>query len=385
MRLPFRKMKAAIPISLLLFFLLLNVKKSFSVDEGSERYKHFADTLIKNDSLAKKIIEEIVINKKAPKKESVQYISSLTQYGFKDLFSTSQFNRKLSYQSQINPHAELYIKDYLQNQSKYLLRMKGWGKPYFNLIESIFRQYGLPSELKYLAVIESSLQTSCTSWVGAAGPWQFMPETGRDYGLIVNNQTDDRRDYNKSTHAAARLLIDLYSKLNDWLLVIAAYNGGIGRVYEAETKSGSKNFWELQYYLPEESRNHVKKFIATHYIMEDNSSGNFLSSKENLAIHSENANMILTGKKLSGKYNALVIAKNLNLDIAEFKKYNPHFDEDIAYSGETLLTLPNEKMELFNTNKYIILNESIQVILQEDNSRNDGPPRKNSKSRKSKH
>src|SRR5690606_4422797 len=101
-----------------------------------------------------------------------------------------------------------------------------------------------------------------TSWAGASGPWQFMPSTARDFGLVVKPGQDDRRDYIKSTHAAAQYLLQLYRKMHDWLLVIAAYNGGPGRVYEAIKKSGSRNFWELQHYLPEESRNHVKKFIA---------------------------------------------------------------------------------------------------------------------------
>ncbi len=79
---------------------------------------------------------------------------------------------------------------------------------------------------------------------------------------------DERTDYYKSTHAAAKYLRDLYTEFGDWLLVIAAYNGGPGNVYSAIRKSGSRNFWDLQYYLPAESRTHVKKFIGTHYVFE---------------------------------------------------------------------------------------------------------------------
>ena len=101
-----------------------------------------------------------------------------------------------------------------------------------------------------------------------------MPYTARDFGLVVNGVVDERRDYFKSTHAAARYLLQLYKQTHDWLLVIAAYNGGPGRVFSAIQRSGSRNFWSLQYNLPEESRNHVKKFIATHYIMEAAGGGN---------------------------------------------------------------------------------------------------------------
>ena len=95
-----------------------------------------------------------------------------------------------------------------------------------------------------------------------------MPATARALGLKVSKRSDERVDYQKSTHAAARHLKDLYNEFGDWLLVIAAYNGGSGNVYSAIRKSGSRNFWNLQYYLPAESRTHVKKFIGTHYIFE---------------------------------------------------------------------------------------------------------------------
>ncbi len=331
------------------------------------------------------IIDEIVSTKKAPSKDKVQYFSQLTRYGFKNLFSKYQYNPTLPYSSQVNPYAESYMQDYLKLHGKSLERMKDWGIPYFNLIDAIFAQYGLPRELKYLAVIESNLSTGATSVVGAGGPWQFMPYTAREYGLVVNPGFDERRDYSKSTHAAARYLLTLYKNLHDWLLVIAAYNGGPGRVYSAMKKSGSKNFWNLQYYLPLESRNHVKKFIATHYVME--------GAGSNGSSQAFNAGMIAYGgakagvsnpydKKpvlstremeaaethnLSGKYNSVIIAKNLSMDIAEFNRYNPQFDAMLNTNGQYELILPQDKMQLFLANKYQILNECVQVLLGDDN------------------
>ena len=169
------------------------------------------DTLSPEDTtVANEVIDEIVTKKTLPKQDKVQYFSQLTRYDFKNLFSIYTYNPKLPYSSQVNPHAETYMSDYLKKHSRTLLRMKDWGTPYFNLIDNIFAQYGLPRELKYLAVIESHLSTAATSWVGAGGPWQFMPYTARDYGLIVNAGYDERRDYYKSTHAAARYLLTLY-------------------------------------------------------------------------------------------------------------------------------------------------------------------------------
>ncbi len=83
--------------------------------------------------------------------------------------------------------------------------MKDWGRPYFTLIDGILSKYGLPKELKYLAVIESDLKPKSTSWAGAVGPWQLMPGTARLLGLKVSHKYDERTNYYKSTQAAARV------------------------------------------------------------------------------------------------------------------------------------------------------------------------------------
>ena len=159
---------------------------------------------------------------------------------------------------QVNPKAEFYMQDYLQAHGKSLQNMKTWGVPYFNLIDHILTQYGLPRELKYLAVIENNLKTSATSWVGAAGPWQFMPATARRFGLQVNRLADDRRDYIQKYPRSGPVPAGVIPAIAR----LAAGHRGIqwraGKVYDAIRRSGSRNFWNLQYYLPQESRNHVK-------------------------------------------------------------------------------------------------------------------------------
>lgn len=357
-----------------LFWLLPDVK---ALDFTGVQVPQVAiDTSFKGDPVEDEIIEEVIQTKVPPKKEKVQYFSQVTKYGFKNLFAQYNYNPALPYSSQVNPNAEGYMQDYLALHSKSLLNMKGWGQPYFNLIDNVLSQYGLPRELKYLAVIESNLSARATSWVGAGGPWQFMPYTAREYGLVVNNVLDERRDYYKSTHAAARYLLTLYRQMKDWLLVIAAYNGGPGRVYSAIKKSGSRNFWSLQYYLPQESRNHVKKFIATHYIMEGtggvttavNSTGiydprggvNPYENKPDLTAEELEA---ASTQSISGKYNSLIISKNLLMDITSFNRYNPGFDNMMSINGNYDLRLPADKMQLFLANKYVILNECVQLLL----------------------
>jgi membrane-bound lytic murein transglycosylase D len=312
-------------------------------------------------------------------------LASDPKEGFKDLFVSNTIQNGFN-DAQLNPRAVSFVDDYMKRFGKRLEKMKSWGKPYFDMIESILEQHGVPGEMKYLAVIESDLKSTAVSWAGAVGPWQFMPATARLNGLRVDRFVDERTDYFKSTHAAAHYLTVLYNMYRDWLLVIAAYNGGAGNVNAAIRKSGSHNFWDLQYYLPAESRDHVKKFIATHYIMEGQGSIttatkdeaiNYLIAspqRRNISNDELNNSKILT---VSGKYNSAVITKYVTMDIATFNRYNPDFDNQIASNGTYDLRLPNDKMDLFLSNKFQILNESLQVLL---NAANESKPQVTAKS-----
>ena len=294
--------------------------------------------------------------------------------GFKDLFVSVNEVPGLN-TTQLNPRAISFVQDYVQKNKKNLQDLKGWGRPYFDMMDAIMTLHGLPKELKYLAVIESHLNVYAVSWAGAVGPWQFMPSTGRRMGLKVTNYMDERTDYYKSTHAAARYLKELYSIFHDWLLVIAAYNGGPGNVNAAIRKSRSTDFWSLQYNLPAESRDHVKKFIATHYIMEgegglttltrDETNDLIMASAVNPAAKNLSADELANSKvqNVSGKFNSLVIVKYIQFPIIDFNRYNPDFDKLINTNGNYELRLPADKMEMFAARRYDILNESIQVLL----------------------
>lgn len=269
---------------------------------------------------------------------------------------------------QLNPMAVSFVKDYAARNSKRMGELKDSGKPYFDMMDGILTQYNLPKELKYLAVIESFLKVNARSRAGAVGPWQFMPATARNMGLRVSKKYDERKDFTKSTHAASKYLTSLYTLYGDWLLVIAAYNGGPGKVDAAIRKSGSRDFWTLQKYLPAESKNHVKKFIATHYMMEGQ--GGITTATK------DEAKELITGSPLkeeekansktqaiSGRYNSFVIMKHISMDIALFNKLNPNFDKLIASNGNYELRLPLDKMETFLAKKPTILNECMQLLL----------------------
>jgi len=339
-------------LSFTLFFLVLAGFYSKAADSQQTSLPATSpDTSILNDSIQNKVI----LND--PRR------------AFKDLFIIGTKEAE-NYSVQLNPRAISFVQDYMGKHTRQLEQMKGWGKPYFDMMEGILTAHGLPNELKYLAVIESDLKSYALSWAGAVGPWQFMPGTAKRMGLKVGQSLDERTDYYKSTHAAARYLTELFSTYGDWLLVIAAYNGGAGHVNYAIRKSGSRNFWNLQYYLPEESRNHVKKFIATHYIMEGNGgittvtkdeAKDIVSARKNILTEEEVQNSKL--QTISGKYNSLIITKNILMDIASFNRYNPDFDKQIAVNGTFGLRLPADKMDIFNSKKYLILEESMRLLL----------------------
>lgn len=268
----------------------------------------------------------------------------------------------------LNPRAIPFVKDYLDVHQRRLMNMKSTALPYFTMIEKILQEQGLPPELKYLAVIESDLKSNAVSWVGAVGPWQFMPETGRLMGLKVNDQIDERRDLYKSTYAAAKYLKKLYAALNDWLLVIAAYNGGPMRVTSAMKKSGSKDFWDLQYNLPAESRTHVKKFIATHFIMEGKGGVTTMGAEDQEKLGLINpSSELLKGtitQRITGKFLSSEIARITGLDLAHFHKLNPQFDQKVSVE-DVEMRLPESNMAIFQEKRLMILEASVLARLQQ--------------------
>jgi membrane-bound lytic murein transglycosylase D len=187
---------------------------------------------------------------------------TVTDAELRDRFATLNSCLEL----RITPVVKSYIKTYVQVQTEKSRNMLGKQLTYFPLYEAKMKEYGVPEDLKFLSVVESALNPKAVSRVGATGLWQFMPSTGGEYGLRTNSAVEDRSNPVKSTDAAARHLRDLYKQFNDWALALAAYNSGAGRVNGAIRRAGSRNFWKIMPYLPQETRNYVPAFIAATYV-----------------------------------------------------------------------------------------------------------------------
>jgi membrane-bound lytic murein transglycosylase D len=171
---------------------------------------------------------------------------------------------------ELNPTALLYAKEYVKKNNWGLEKLKKSSRSSLKIINSVFSKYDIPPELKYMAVVESNLNadTVCNS-TGATGIWQLMPLTALELGLKVTNDVDERLHIHKSSAAAAKYLKRLYAEFGDWLLVIAAYNSGPAKVTRAINLSGHNKFWQLQNFLPQETRNHVKRFVSVLYFFEE--------------------------------------------------------------------------------------------------------------------
>jgi membrane-bound lytic murein transglycosylase D len=169
----------------------------------------------------------------------------------------------------LNPTALGFAIDYVKENAWGLKKLKKRGQSKLRIINSVFSRYDIPSELKYMAIVESNLETDtvCNS-TGATGIWQLMPFTACELGLKITDEVDERLHVYKSSVAAAKYLKQLYTEFGDWLLVIAAYNSGPAKVTRAINLSGNRNFWQLQDFLPEETRNHVKRFVSMLYFFE---------------------------------------------------------------------------------------------------------------------
>ena len=251
-----------------------------------------------------------------------------------------------------------YINMYTGKRRGLVEQMLGLSIYYMPFFEQALEKEGMPLELKYLPVIESALNPDAVSPAGAAGLWQFMIGTAKDMGLTVNSLVDERRDPIRSSEAAARYLKQLYKAYGDWSLAIASYNCGPGSVNRALRRAGGgkKDFWDIYYYLPSETRGYVPAFIAANYVMnyyEDHNIGKALSKRPVVT------DTVMVKQDIYFEQ----ISEVLGIPIEELKILNPQYRKNII-PGNTrpyALTLPSKQCYAYISSEDSIKNHKADV------------------------
>lgn len=254
-----------------------------------------------------------------------------------------------------NTYVRGFIDYFTIRNRKYTRRMLERENLYFPLFEKYLAQHNMPTELKYLAVVESALNPHAKSVVGALGLWQFMPATANDFRLVQNSFYDERMDPEKSTEAACKFLRQLYRIFGDWELALAAYNCGPGNVKKAITRAGGgkQTFWAIFPYLPKETRGYVPSFTAVMYAMNYAEAHKITTDSLQFPVATDTV-LINHGLDLA-KFSA-----GLNLKPEELRSLNPAIKKDHIPGTvrNFAIKVPADKRTLLAQNRSTILNNA---------------------------
>lgn len=277
-----------------------------------------------------------------------------------------KLDEKSPFNIEYNVGLENVIKSFLKNRKRSFERLMGISQFYFPLFEEALAAQNIPLEIKYLSVVESALNPRAVSRVGATGLWQFMYQTGKQYGLKVDTYADDRRDPLKASAAAAQYMKNMYAIFGDWDLVLASYNTGPGNVAKAIRRSGGKqNYWNIRPYLHKETQGYVPAFLATMYIFEYHKEHG-IKPDRSIANHFA-TDTVMIKKSLTFKQ----LSELLDVSVAELQFLNPIYKrEEIPFiTGEShFLRLPVDKIAVFTSNE-----DKIYAYADYESSRREKP------------
>jgi membrane-bound lytic murein transglycosylase D len=258
-------------------------------------------------------------------------------------------DEKSPFNIEYNTQLENLVKNFLKNRKRSYERLMGLSQYYFPMFEEAMARYNVPLEIKYLAIVESALRSNAVSRVGATGIWQFMYETGKQYGLKIDSYVDERRDTYKASDAAARYMEGMYKIFGDWELVLASYNSGAGNVSKAIRRSGGhQNFWNIKNKLPKETASYVPAFLATMYIFEYHKEHGIVPYKP-VVKHFETDTIALK-KKISFKQ----LASLLDVSESDIEFLNPSYKMKVVpyVTGRThFICLPKKKIAVLASNE----------------------------------
>lgn len=269
-------------------------------------------------------------------------------FTYKKRLDSIQREVPLSYNEAVQRYIDVYA-----GRKDMMGKMLGLSEYYFPIFENALKALQVPQELKYLPVIESSMNSHAISRVGATGLWQFMFSTAKGYGLNMDNFVDERKDPIQASYAAARYFKDAYVELGDWLLVIAAYNCGTGNVNRAIAKANSRDFWAIRPFLPLETRNYVPAFIAALYVMNCPDKHQIIAQKSLFAIKTDTIEV--------NRYVSLgELAQALAMEEEDLCTLNPSYKKKIVNGSPEQpkrIIMPKVSIESF-AGIYEVLNNS---------------------------
>ncbi len=224
---------------------------------------------------------------------------------------------------------------------------------FFPLYEKMLAQYELPDELKYLSVVESSLNPRAVSHAGAGGLWQFMPGTGRDMKLYQDDYVDERMDPVKATEAACKYLRDLYTIFEDWELAMAAYNCGPGVVKRAMRRTGGTTYYAIYDALPKETRGYVPQFVAFTYILNHAADHGIIGENFQHPIPTDTM-------QVTGYFNLETFARHGRLPLAELQRMNPAITTAILpeYTDHYPLRVPRQYLTYVKGHRRAIMDSA---------------------------
>lgn len=256
-----------------------------------------------------------------------------------------------------HPVVGTYINRYLKNATQ-TGRLMARADYYFPLFWDILGKYNLPYELCYLPIIESALNPSARSHMGAAGLWQFMPATGKLYGLEINSLIDERMDPVCSTEAACAFLQNLYKTFQDWNLVIAAYNCGPGNVTKAIARSGGKkDFWAIYPYLPNETRNYMPIYIAACYVL--NYADLHDVCPDSVWLYPQTDTLMV-----HDRMHLSQVSEIIGIGLDTLRQLNPQYARDIIPGGKDYaLCLPSEYITTYIEQQDTILRHKADELI----------------------
>lgn len=256
---------------------------------------------------------------------------------------------KSPFNIEYNPGLENLIKSFLKNRKKSFERLMAVSEYYFPLMEEALAKQNVPLEIKYLAVVESALNPKAVSRMGATGLWQFMYQTGKQYGLKIDSYVDERSDPLKSSDAATQYMTNMYKIFGDWDLVLAAYNSGPGNVAKAIRRSGGQqNYWNIRKNLPRETQGYVPAFLATMYIYEYHKEHGIVPNRAKVKHFATDTVMI------KRQMTFRQISELLDVPVAQLQLLNPSYKLNVVpfYHDQThFLRLPQEKVAVFASNE----------------------------------